>query len=64
MPTNIATKSRSDSPSSTSSLFAEASRSDDLTVLLLWTATGLAVSLGFTWLGLQPDMAESLLMIG
>jgi hypothetical protein len=40
------------------------SRSDDLTVLLLWTATGLAISLGLTAFGLAPDIAQSLLVLG
>jgi len=41
----------------------ESSRSDDVTVVLLWTATGLAITLGLAAFGLAPSIAESLLLL-
>lgn len=41
----------------------DSSRSDDVTVVLLWTATGLAITLGLAAFGLAPSIAESLLLL-
>lgn len=62
MPTNIAYRSRS--TSSHWSDVVEALRSDDMTVLLLWTITGLAISLGFLALGVYPDVSQDFLIFG
>ena len=62
MPTNI--RSTSYVAYIPASEAAKSARAEDTTVLLLWTATGLALSLGLAAFGMAPDVAQSLLMIG
>jgi len=62
MPTNMPASSQSAAQVIRASEI-ESSRSDDVTVLLLWTATGLAITLGLAAFGLAPSIAESLLLL-
>jgi hypothetical protein len=62
MPTHIAV--RSGSASIRASDPARALLSDDVTVLLLWTATGLAIAVGLIAFGLQPEITQGLAMFG
>ena len=64
MPTHIPSKSYAAARLMRASDRIESSDSDDVTLLLLWSATGLAISLGLLAFGLAPDMAESLLLLG
>jgi len=63
MPTNMPASSQSAAQVIPASARIESSRSDDVTVLLLWTATGLAITLGLAAFGLAPSIAESLLLL-
>lgn len=62
MPTNVAYKS--ESTSRRTSDVVEALRSEDMTVLLFWAITGLAISLGLAALGLYPDMPMDFMIFG
>jgi len=62
MPTNMPASSQSAAQVIRASEI-ESSRSDDVTALLLWTATGLAITLGLAAFGLAPSIAESLLLL-
>ena len=62
MPTNMPASSQSAAQVIRASEIAS-SRSDDVTVVLLWTATGLAITLGLAAFGLAPSIAESLMLL-
>jgi hypothetical protein len=62
MPTNVAYKS--ESISRRTPKLVEAVRSEDMTVLLFFAMTGLAISLGLAALGLFPDMRTDLMIFG
>jgi len=62
MPTNMPASSQSAAQVIRASEI-ESSRSDDVTVVLLWTATGLAITLGLAAFGLAPSIAESLMLL-
>ena len=64
MPTNIDSTALSRANASRAAQFTEALRSDELTPLLIWTAIGLAITLCLAAFGLEPDVAQSLLMLG
>ena len=62
MPTNMPASSQSAAQVIRASEI-ESSRSDDVTVVLLWTATGLAITLGLAAFGWAPSIAESLMLL-
>ena len=64
MPTHIDSRALARSNSSRLAQFIGALNSDELTILLLWTAIGLAITLCLDAFGLEPDVAQSLLMLG
>jgi hypothetical protein len=64
MPTHIDSRALARSNSSRLAQFIDALNSDELTILLLWTGIGLAISLCVAAFGLEPDLAQSLLMLG
>ena len=64
MPTHIDSRALARSNSSRLAQFIGALNSDELTILLLWTAIGLAITLCLATLDWSPDVAQSLLMIG
>lgn len=64
MPTDLVSRSLSQPRSSRASQFLAALHSDDMTLLLIWTATGLAISLGFAAFAMQPHLPQDLLMFG
>jgi hypothetical protein len=61
MPTNLVVRRTSARRSRSAS---NDTLQSDLTVLLLWTAAGLALFLLFVVLGLQPDMAQDWITLG
>ncbi len=64
MPTELTARSVLRLKYRRTSALIEALGSDELAVVLLWTVTGLAVTVGLTALGLQTDAAQSLVMFG
>jgi len=64
MPTNVTSRPLGGTKLGRWSALIEALQADEITVLLIWTATGLGLTLLLAAFGQQPDSAQALLMLG